>query len=201
MPPFLLLYIDFNPGYPVHQTVPADDIPIDALNLYVRTHIMGFATHLGPWLLGTVKNTTGTTAGTVQNMGATHSLQTKTVAYADTTAQTLLASLPAGSLIQQITFLTTTAYTTTAPTFIFYVNGTAINSATAPAGTTAGTTGRGGFTLGTANPSLVANVGSSDALVTFTQANGGGGTGAGTLEISYIVRGSNGAMYPSSTEQ
>ena len=25
---------------------------------------MGFATHLGPWLLGTIKNTTGTTVGT-----------------------------------------------------------------------------------------------------------------------------------------
>ena len=32
---------------------------------------MGFASHLGPWLLGTVKNTTGTTAGTIRNMGAT----------------------------------------------------------------------------------------------------------------------------------
>ena len=30
---------------------------------------MGFATHLGPWLLGTVKETTGTTPGTVRNTG------------------------------------------------------------------------------------------------------------------------------------
>jgi len=162
---------------------------------------MGFATHLGPWLLGTVKNTTGTTAGTIRNTGASHSIQTKTVAYADTTAQTLLAVLPAGSIIQAIQFLTTTAYTTTAPTFAFFVNGTAINSATAPSGTTAGTTGRGGFTLGTSNPSLVANVGATDALVSFTQVNGSGGTGAGTLEISYIVRGSDGSMYPSVTQQ
>jgi hypothetical protein len=162
---------------------------------------MGFATHLGPWLLGTVKNTTGTTAGTIQNIGAAHTLQTNTVEYADTTAQTLLAVLPAGSLIQSIQFLTTTAYTTTAPTFAFFVNGTAINSASAPSGTTAGTTGRGGFTLGTSNPSLVANVGTTDALVSFTQVNGSGGTGAGTLEISYIVRGSDGAMYPTASQQ
>ena len=153
---------------------------------------MAVATHLGPWLLGTVKDTTGTTAGTIRNIGATHSYQSKAVAYADTTAATLLAALPAGALIQGIQFLTTTAYTTTAPTFIFYVNGTAINAATAPSGTTAGTTGRGGFTLGTANPSLVANVGTTDALVTFTQVNGSGGTGAGILEISYIVRNSDG---------
>lgn len=161
---------------------------------------MGFATHLGPWLLGTVKDTTGTTAGTIRNLGATHSYQSKVVAYADTTAQTLLACIPAGSLIQGIQFVTTTAYTTTAPTFAFFVNGTAINSATAPSGTTAGTTGRGGFTLGTSNPALVVNVGSTDALITFTQANGGGGTGAGLLEISYIVRGSDGASAPTAQQ-
>jgi len=157
---------------------------------------MGFATHLGPWLLGTVKDTTGTTAGMIRNIGATHSFQFKVVAYADTTAQTVLACIPAGSVIQSIQFLTTTAYTTTAPTFAFFVNGTAINSATAPSGTTAGTTGRGGFTLGTSNPSLVANVGTTDAIIAFTQVNGSGGTGAGILEISYIVRGSDGAIAP-----
>lgn len=159
---------------------------------------MGFATHLGPWLLGTVKETTGTTAGTIRNTGATHSFQSVPVAYANTTAQTFLAALPAGAVIQQIQFLTTTAYTTTAPTFAFFVNGVAINSASAPAGTAAGTTGRGGFTLGTSNPALVANVGATDAIVSFTQANGGGGTGAGVLEISYIVRNSDGTIVPAS---
>ena len=165
---------------------------------------MGMATHLGPWLLGTVKDTVGpvtvagAAAGQVRNIGATHSFQTKTVAYADTTAQTVLACIPAGSTIQSIQFLTTTAYTTTAPTFAFFVNGTAINSTTAPAGTTAGTTGRGGFTLGTSNPSLVANVGTSDAIVAFTQTNGGGTTGAGVLELSYIVRNSDGTSVPAS---
>ena len=159
---------------------------------------MGIATHLGPWLLGTVKETTGTTAGNIRNTGATHSLQTRAVAYADTTAQTLLAALPAGSLIQQITFLTTVAYTTTPPSFTFFVNGAAINSSSTPSGLGPGTTGRGTFALGTSNPALVANVGANDALVSFTQANGGGGTGAGFLEISYIVRNSDGTMFPAS---
>lgn len=159
---------------------------------------MGIATHLGPWLLGTNRSTTGTTASTTRNLGATHSIQFKNVAYAETTANTFLAALPAGSCIQSIAFLTTTAYTTTAPTFAFFVNGTAINSATAPSGTTAGTTGRGGFVIGTSNPGLVSSVGTSDALVTFTQVNGGGGTGAGVLEISYIVRNPDGTFYPTS---
>jgi hypothetical protein len=30
---------------------------------------MGFASHLGPWLLGTVKYTTGTTVGTIAEHG------------------------------------------------------------------------------------------------------------------------------------
>jgi hypothetical protein len=120
------------------------------------------------------------------------------VAYGDTNANTFLACVPAGSTIQSIAFVTTTAYTTTAPTFALFVNGTAINTAAAPNGTAAGTTGRGGFTLGTSNPLLVENVGSTDAIVSFTQVNGGGGTGAGTLEISYIVKNSDGSYVPTS---
>jgi hypothetical protein len=37
---------------------------------------MPSAFHLGPWLLGTVKNTKGTTAGTIRNVGATLAAQT-----------------------------------------------------------------------------------------------------------------------------
>jgi hypothetical protein len=48
VPPFLLLYIISNPGFPVYQTVPADNILIDTSNLYVRTHIMARTTFQGP---------------------------------------------------------------------------------------------------------------------------------------------------------
>ena len=48
MPPFLLLYIISNPGFPVYQTVPADNTLIDTSNLYVRTHIMARTTFQGP---------------------------------------------------------------------------------------------------------------------------------------------------------
>ena len=76
---------------------------------------MGFATHLGPWLLGTVKNTTGTTAGTIQNTGATTVTQTKKVVYdgalytADTT--TTLFTIPAGAQIDSIHIDTLVAFT------------------------------------------------------------------------------------------
>ena len=76
---------------------------------------MGFATHLGPWLLGTVKNTTGTTAGTIQNTGATAVTQTKKVVYTGTvaaaTATTTLFTIPAGSQITSIHIDTLVAFT------------------------------------------------------------------------------------------
>jgi hypothetical protein len=153
---------------------------------------MSVATRLGPWLLGTVKDTTGTTAGTMRNIGACPAAQFKTVAYADTTANTVLAVLPAGAAIQNIQFLITTAYTTTNPTFTVYVNGTAITAAITVASPAAGATGIASFALGTTNPSLVANVGTTDATISFTQANGGGTTGAGVLSIAYIVRNADG---------
>jgi hypothetical protein len=160
---------------------------------------MGMASHLGPWLLGTVKNTTGTTAGLIRNMGATHSYQNKVIAATDQTAQTTIAVLPAGALIQSIQILVTTAYATTTPTFAFFVNGTAINAATA-AGITFGNTGRATFSLGSTGASLVANVGSTDAVVSFTQTTVTGSTGAAILEISYIVRNSDGTYTPTSSQ-
>jgi predicted membrane protein len=76
---------------------------------------MGFATHLGPWLLGTVKNTTGTTAGTIQNTGVTLVSQTKKVNYtgtvAATTATTTLFTIPAGAQIVSIFIDTLVAFT------------------------------------------------------------------------------------------
>jgi len=160
---------------------------------------MGFASHLGPWLLGTNKYTTGTTAATTQNMGAAIVSQTKTVAYADTTAQTAAFVLPAGSLITACQFIITTAYTTTAPTFTIFIGGTQASSAV----TLGALVGANAITLGgnsAAGAALVANVGSTDVTVAFTQSNGSGGTGAGTLIIAYIVRGSDGAMYPTASQ-
>ena len=70
---------------------------------------MGFATHLGPWLLGTVKNTTGTTAGTIQNTGTTTVTQTGTMTVSTTTATTF-AVIPAGAQITNIFCDITTAF-------------------------------------------------------------------------------------------
>ena len=159
---------------------------------------MGFATHLGPWLLGTVKNTTGTTAGTLRNMGATIVAQSVAVLYTDITAGTYAFTIPAGSQILSASFNTTVAYATTTPTYALLVNGTAIN--TAANGSVFTNTGIVNLLLGNNNAAaavLCATVGTGDAIITFTQANVTATSGAGILTMTYVVRGSDGAANPS----
>ena len=76
---------------------------------------MGFATHLGPWLLGTVKDTTGTAAGFIRNTGATVAVQTTKVGYVGaafgSATTTQIAVLPAGAHIFNILVDTLTAFT------------------------------------------------------------------------------------------
>ena len=160
---------------------------------------MGFASHLGPWLLGTVKNTTGTTAGTLRNMGATIVAQSVAVLYTDITAGTYAFTIPAGSQILDAQFNTTVAYATTTPTYALQVNGTAIN--TAANGSVFTNTGIVNLLLGNNNAAaavLCANVGTGDAIITFTQANVTATSGAGILTMRYIVKQSDGTYVPTS---
>ena len=155
---------------------------------------MGFATHLGPWLLGTVKNTTGTTAGSVRNMGATVVSQTIPVTAATFTNLTgTLGAIPAGALITDVQIITSTLFNS-ATTLIVSVGG--VDTATATTITAAGVYP---ITLATTFASTAANVGSTDALITYT-ATGTPATGAATIVISYVVRNSNGAANPTSTQ-
>jgi len=159
---------------------------------------MGFATHLGPWLLGTVKNTTGTTAGTIRNMGATAVSQSKSILYTDVTAATVAFTIPAGSQILDAQFNTTVAYATTTPTYVLQVNGVAIN--TAANGSVFTNTGIVNLLLGNNNAAgavLCSNVGTTDAIITFTQANVTATSGAGILTVRYIVKDSDGSANPS----
>ena len=152
---------------------------------------MGFATHLGPWLLGTVKNTTGTTAGTIRNMGATSVGQGATVAYTDA-ATTQAFVIPAGAIITNVALYQTTTFTSgTSGTFTVYVNGTSIGALTITTGT-AGNLAITGSTAAMA--ALWNNVGSTDAIITYTGATLS--AGAGTLLIEYIVRNSDGSANP-----
>jgi len=153
---------------------------------------MAIATHLGPWLLGTVKDTTGTTAGTVRNTGATIVAQTDNLTAAQVAGLTgSLGFIPAGAMITSVQFLTTTLFAS-ATTLKLTIAGVDVNTASTI--TTAGTivvTNSATFTP------IAANVGATDAEITFT-ATGTSLTGAVTVIIAYVVRNSDGAMAPTS---
>ena len=155
---------------------------------------MGFATHLGPWLLGTVKNTTGTTAGTVQNTGATIVAQTFNLTAAQVATGSIAAGfIPAGALVTQVQILTTTLFAS-ATTLKVTIAGVDVNTASTI--TAAGTINVA--PAATFTP-VQANVGATDAALVFTT-TGTSVTGAVTVLVGYVMRDSSGAMSPSSTQ-
>ena len=143
---------------------------------------MGFASHLGPWRLGTVLNTTGTTAGSVRNMGCAS--VTQSVALVAGTAVT--AMLPAGSIVHDIkTFMTTGASATPAVT----IGGVEV-------GTISTAAGQNTLSANATNIATLINVGTTDKLLSFTT----GANTAGTLLVLYTVRASNGAEAPTAQQ-
>ena len=141
---------------------------------------MGFATHLGPWLLGTVKDTTGTTAGTVRNTGATQVTQQITLV----AGSAVTCWIPAGSIISNVqAYMTTGAVGTPNVT----VGGTII-------GTVSTAAGLNSLVVTAANVGTMANVGATDAQLSFTAT----AATAGVLSVTYTVRNSDGSSVPAS---
>ena len=156
---------------------------------------MGFATHLGPWLLGTVKNTTGTTAGTIRNMGATVVAQTIPVTFSTFSALTgTIGSIPAGSLITGVQIITSTVFSS-ATTLKITIGGTDVASAS-----TITDVGVVNVTIAAGFAPTAANTGATDDLVTYTATGTALTTGAATVVITYVVRDSSGAANPTSTQ-
>lgn len=149
---------------------------------------MGIASRLGPWLLGTVKDTTGTTAGTIRNMGATIVAQEKDVAFGDAAA-TQAFVIPAGALITAVQLVQSGATFTsgTSGTFTVLLNGTSIGALTITTGT-AGTLAISPSTQ--AQAALFSNVGTTDAIITYTGATLN--AGSGQLVMMYMVRNADG---------
>lgn len=156
---------------------------------------MGIATHLGPWLLGTTRYTTGTTADTTRNTGATIVAQTKAVAFNDADNTTAFA-LPAGALIVGASFITATTFDQ-ATTITLSIDGTAITEAL-----TVTNPGVAAFVCDNAEAAaaLWADVGATNVLVTYTVSQGSATAGAGEIVIQYVVRNSDGTMYQSSSQ-
>ena len=158
---------------------------------------MAIASHLGSWLLGTVKNTTGTTAGTIRNMGATIVSQTVTIDFNSINASLTGTAfvLPAGSIIHATQWYTTATFSA-ATTIKTSIGATDISAATtitgpaAPANLTAAT-------AADATTTLISNVGTTDVIVTYTATKASTlTTGSVTLQIVYTVRNADGTFNP-----
>jgi hypothetical protein len=154
---------------------------------------MGFATHLGPWLLGTVKNTTGTTAGTIRNTGVTVVGQSANVVFGTLTGTAFV--LPAGAQVTHVTIVTTTVFSA-ATTIKLSIGG--VDFTTTP---TITSVGAANATANATTPGGWLNVGSTDAIVTYTMAGTSLTTGAATVQILYTVRESDGSSTPSTFNQ
>ena len=143
---------------------------------------MGFASHLGPWRLGTVLNTTGSTAGSVRNMGcATVTQSTPLVAGS---AVTLM--IPAGSIVHDIqTYITTAAVGTPDVTIGGVVVGTLSTAA-----------GVNELSANTTNIATLINVGTTDKVLSYTAT----AASAGTLQILYTVRADDGSDKPTAQQ-
>jgi hypothetical protein len=163
---------------------------------------MGFATHLGPWLLGTVKNTTGTTAGTIRNLGASEVTQTVTLNFASINSSLTGTAfvLPAGAMITYFKYFVTSTFSgaTTVKLSIGATDVTAATTVTGPAAPANLTNA----TASDAVTSLFNNVGDTDVIVAYTATKAATlTTGSVTIQVTYTVRGSDGAAYPSATQQ
>jgi hypothetical protein len=154
---------------------------------------MGIATHLGPWLLGTVRSTTGTTAGTVRNLGATIVAQPVTIGFASINASLTgtAQTLPAGAIVTSVQFITTTVFSG-ATTLTVTINGTAWK-ASADTITTAG------LLIVSPQATAVPVVGATDSFVTYTFTGSGLTTGSVTIVVAYVVRNADGTIYPTSS--
>ena len=172
---------------------------------------MGFASHLGPWQLGTVKDTTGSTSGTVRNMGSTIVSQTKKIDYTGTTVAapntTQIAVLPAGAQIIDINVDTLVAFTgsTAANVVVGYTGTTAAYVASTDI-TSAGRMADSAFAAKLGNWAGAASaaspngigVGTTDVLVNAVLSPTAATVTAGTVQytIVYAVANSNGSQTP-----
>lgn len=173
---------------------------------------MGFATHRGPWLLGTVRDTTGNTVGTIENCGATSVTQTFKRGYSGVTTAGVtdtLCVLPAGAQITSIHIDTLVAFTGSTAANLVIGDGTTANLFWASSDVT--TQGRLAMTnaasklanwCGAASAAVPSGIGigPSDVKVVATLTPTVAAVTAGTVQytVVYTVADSNGSQFPAS---
>lgn len=145
---------------------------------------MSTTTFTGPIKAGDVLNTTGTTAGTIKNVGFVMMVQTAAITQAGTTSATSTGIvIPANSHIVQIQVLATAAWSGAATTISLGTTSSA--NELVSAGSVAAI-GIDTLTPGTdaTRTALWSNVGTSDVIIYALSANTG--AGVGDLVVRYI---------------
>ena len=153
---------------------------------------MSFSTFSGPIRAGTVRYTTGTTVGSLDNTGVVVLSQKAPLAL---TTGTPGIVLPAGSQIDFINIDVTTTFTTGATLAVG--DGTTadayVSAITTPAA------GRQALTLTGAQLTTWSNIGTSDVNVTVTMAGTTAVAGAGCITVVYSQKASDGSESPVSS--
>ena len=145
---------------------------------------MSIVTFTGPIKAGDVLNTTGTTAGTIKNVGFVVMAQSVAITQAATaTALGTAIVIPANSHIVNIQVLATTAWTGAATTISI---GTSATSTELVSAGSLSAIGLAALTPGTdaTRTAKWTNVGTSDVIIYALSANTG--SGVGDLVVRYI---------------
>ena len=146
---------------------------------------MSIVTFTGPIKAGDVLNTTGTTAGTVKNVGWVAMAQTGTITQAGSlTAYNTGIVIPAKSHILNIQFLVLTGWAATATISI----GTSATATELVVGQNLGTIGQvsAGPGADATRTALWSNVGNSDVIIYALSAASGSPTGIADIIVRYI---------------
>ncbi|KPK13936.1 MAG: hypothetical protein AMJ56_00345 [Anaerolineae bacterium SG8_19] len=147
---------------------------------------MATTTFTGPIKAGDVLNTTGSTVGTLKNVGTVVTAQQAAVAQSATAASTTIV-IPANSTIVSIDLFVTTAWSSATTTYTVSV-GTSATATELVAATNANAIGRLALTPGTdaTKTGLWVNVGTSDVQIYVKSGAPDTTPGAGTLVVRYI---------------
>lgn len=147
---------------------------------------MSTTTFTGPIKAGDVLNTTGTTAGTVKNVGFVEMAQFAAVTQSATAAATTIV-IPANSLITSIDLFVTTAWSSATTTYTISV-GTSSTATELVAATNANAVGKLSLTPGTdaTKTALWLNTGTTDDIIYVKSGAPDTIPGAGTLVVRYI---------------
>lgn len=149
---------------------------------------MAFSTFSGPIRAGTVRYTTGTTVGNLDNTGVVSLIQASPLAL----TTSVVAVLPAGAQIIGFDIDVTTTFTTGATLAV----GDGTTAAAYVTAITTPTAGRQSITYTAAQLTNMFNIGTNDVPITVTMAGTTAIAGAGNITIRYAQKTSAGLEAP-----